>query len=78
MEIKLNPDGFKQVLKSPEVAAELERLAQTIAGRAGEGYEVVAGTRGTSRSRVFVRPATKQAVKDNAENDTLIRALGGG
>lgn len=78
MEVKLNSAGIRELLKSPELMAELERVGQKIASAAGEGYEVEVGSKGTTRGRVFVQPATPEAMRDNAENDTLLRALGSG
>lgn len=78
IEIKINSAGVQAALKGPEVMDFLEAKGTQMAAAAGPGYEVTVGTRGTNRGRVFVQPATKAAAKDNAENDTLLRVLGGG
>ena len=78
IEVKIISAGVQAILKGPEVMDFLEAKAIDIAAECGPGYEVTVGTRGTNRGRVFVQPATNEAAKDNAENDTLLRALGGG
>lgn len=78
IEVKVISAGVQAVLKGPEVMAFLEGRGAEMAAAAGPGYEVTVGTRGSNRGRVFVQPTTKAAIKDNAENDTLLRVLGGG
>lgn len=76
--IQMSNAGVQALLKSSEVQAELSNHAQGIASRAGVGYEVVAGDRGKTRSRVWVVAESYEAMIDNARNATLARALGGG
>lgn len=77
--IKWNLDGFRQIRVAPGVQAHIEQLASEIAARAGDGYEtrpVETGEGRTARARVAVLTATAEARRDNARNQTLIRALG--
>lgn len=36
--IKFNPAGFEEIRRSPKVAAEVNRVAQSVATAAGRGY----------------------------------------
>lgn len=76
--IQMSNAGVQALLKSSEVQSELSSHAQGIASAAGVGYEVVAGSRGQTRTRVWVVAESYEAMIDNARNATLARALGGG
>lgn len=71
------PDVSNQLLKSPEMQAIIREQAEAIAGRAGEGYEVVVKT-GKNRCYANVITATTEARRDNSENNTLLRAVNHG
>lgn len=85
--------GFEQLRRSPPVQREVEHHAERIAAASGRGYEWGArqGEKGPApawnprrgsgyqgRYRAIVYPATRQAVRDNARNNTLVKHLGGG
>lgn len=74
--VVLNSAGIRELLKSSEIQSVLNETAETVARRAGEGYEAVPGTLGKTRANVRVQAATKEANKDNLENNTLLKALG--
>ncbi|MDO5049998.1 MAG: hypothetical protein Q4D87_08980 [Actinomycetaceae bacterium] len=83
MRIEWNDKGFREVLTSPEVAAATEALAKQIASAAGdeEDYSVKrfeGGYGGSPRVMHTVRTATDKARKEQAEDETLTRALYGG
>ena len=75
-EIKWNDAEFIALAKSPKVMAILTDQARQIARRAGDGYEAEAGTRGKTRGRAWARAHTAEAIRENAKNATLLRALG--
>ena len=75
--IKFNSKAIGTLLKDPAVVADLERRAEAIADAAGEGYDAVSSEPHT-RARAAVVTATLAARKDNAENNTLLRALQAG
>jgi len=75
--IRWNHRAFEQIRRDPAVANELRKEADKIADRAGEGYLAVDGN-GRTRSRAAVVTSNAEAIRDNAENNTLLRALGGG
>lgn len=74
--IEWNNAEFIALAKSPKVMAILTDQARQIARRAGDGYEAEAGTRGKTRGRAWARAHTAKAIRDNAKNATLLRALG--
>lgn len=74
--IEWNDSEFIALAKSPKVVAMLTDQARQIARRAGDGYEAEAGTRGKTRGRAWARAHTAEAIRDNAKNATLLRALG--
>ena len=75
IKFKLNSDGVQDLLKGSEMQSILLEKARDVAGRAGEGY--------SSEVRVYKKravgrayAATPEAVRDNYENNTLLKALG--
>ena len=75
VKVVLNRDAVRdQLLKSPEMRGILRELAQGTADRLGEGYaadDYQAQTRVVSR----VTAETRQARKENMENNTILKAL---
>ncbi len=72
--IRLNPSGVRELLRSEEMQLACENQAEIIARKCGEGYEISAYS-GKTRVNVSVRPKTAKAKRDNAENNTLWKAL---
>lgn len=77
VKIELNSEGVRQLLKSPEMMAICQELADDVAVRCGDGYVTSAHT-GVNRVNVSVYTESKDAMKDNAKNNTVLKALGGG
>ena len=73
--LKLNRAGIHALLNSPEISAEVERLAAETAQRAGTGYEASAPHKTGQRVAVNVYPATREAALDNLDNDTLLKVV---
>lgn len=72
--VELNHDGFRALLTSPELAAGLESLAAGIAANAGEGY--AADTYQTpGRVIASAYTATPEAIRNEAKNNTLLKAM---
>ena len=69
---ELNKEGVAQLMKSPEMQAALIGHAKDIKDRAGDGYDVHVGPH---RANVSVRTGTKEAVQDNLDNNTLLKAV---
>ncbi|MCM3907605.1 hypothetical protein [Trueperella bernardiae] len=77
VKVKLNHDQFAAYLKSGPVAGLVGLHARQVAGRAGPGYEASTWA-GDSRVIGSVITATPKAIRSNAKNNTLLRALVGG
>lgn len=75
--IKLNKAGVRELLRSPEVLAELRRRADLIAAAAGDGFEAEATT-GPQRARASIRTGTHAARKAEATDRALTAALDAG
>lgn len=74
---ELNLAGLNEIMKSGEMQAMLDSAARSIAGSAGDGYEVESAHPISFVAIASVRAATKEARKENSENNTLLKALGG-
>lgn len=72
--IELNSSGIKALLKGSEVESCIKSEADRIASRAGTGY--ASDTKQMS-SRVIASTytASDEAMRDNLENNTLLRSI---
>ena len=77
VKFELNRAGVRALLKSGEMANICKEHADRVRGAAGDGYEVTTYT-GRNRVNASVHAETYEARKDNYENNTLLKALGGG
>ena len=77
VKFELNRAGVRDLLRSPEALSVCEGYAANVLGRAGEGYELTTFV-GRNRVNASVHAETYEARKDNYENNTLLKALGGG
>ena len=77
MLVKLNYDGIGELLKSEWAAECCTEIAEDIAMRAGDGYEVSEPHDTGQRVAVNVYADTDEAKADNLENNTLLKAVGG-
>ena len=75
--IELNSRGVAQLLKHPNVQADLARRAAAIASRAGDGMEATAMV-GRTRARASVITATAAARKAEASGRALTASLDAG
>lgn len=74
--VKVNYNGVKELLNSQWAADCCNEIADQVAGRAGDGYEVAAPHHTGQRVAVNVYAATHEAYQDNMENNTLLKAVG--
>lgn len=72
--IELDKKGVSELLNSPEVLADLRSRAERIAAAAGPGM-VVDTFKGHDRVHATVRTDTPEAMKAEAENRALTRAI---
>lgn len=75
--VVLNRAGMRELLRSPEVLADLERRGYAIAAAAGPGHRVESQV-GSTRARVAVITDTFDAARNEAINRTLTSAIGAG
>ena len=71
------PGAFEELLRHPNVAADLTRRAEAVAGAAGglpAGF-VAASGQGATRARAAVITATGRGIRTNARDNTLLRCL---
>ena len=76
VKFKLNYEGVGQLLRSEEMKSVCEGYARNIQSRCGPGYEVTTYT-GPERVNASVRAATIEARRENAKNNTLLKAVRG-
>lgn len=76
VEFKLNINGLRELMKSSAMQSQLESAAQSVASAAGEGYESAVHVPGVVPIATAY-PATPEAVQDNYDNNTLLKALSG-
>lgn len=76
--IKLNEKGIIALLQSKEMQNVLLEQGKSIQSRCGSGYEAESQARiGKKRAIVRVSTVTDKAKRDNMNNNTLLKALGG-
>jgi hypothetical protein len=76
VKFELNRNGVRELLKSPEMMAVCQGYANRALSSLGDGYEVSTMT-GRNRVNAEVRAETFAARKENLENNTILKALGG-
>lgn len=74
VKIELNSAGIREFLLSQEMQALLEERAAEIAGRCGAGYAHDTYLTG-GRAVASAYTESSAAVRDNLENNTLLRSL---
>lgn len=74
MEIKLNSSGIRGLLRSNEMMETIQPAADRVLRKCGTGYQLDPYT-GKGRVNIGVRAVSDDAVKDNFENNTLLKAL---
>lgn len=74
---ELNSAGVRELLKASGVVGECAKLASAAYGRLGDGY-VMEPRNYRDRYGYAIYPSTRAAEKDNLENNSLLKAVGGG
>ena len=72
--IELNSSGIKALLKGSEVESCLKSEAEKISSRAGRGYSTDTKQM-PGRVIASVYTADEDAMKDNLDNNTLLRSI---
>lgn len=82
--IEVVPEGVVEILKSQAVQDRLAQAGEAIASAANaaagldDGFEVVRGTGGKTRTRVFVQTASAEGMRAEATNRALSKSLDAG
>lgn len=79
--IEFNEDAFYELRRAPGVKVDLEARGNRVKSAAGEGYELESrqgAKRDEGRWRVSVVTATPEAMEENQDENTLLRALEAG
>lgn len=77
VEIEINPKGLKELFRSSAIQEICVEVANNVVKNTGfeEGYNVSEWT-GPHRAGATVWCNSKEAIKDNLENNTMLKALG--
>ena len=75
IKVELNHEAVGEMLKSSEMQELIKSYADEIAKRAGEGYASDTYNAG-SRVIASAYTETQEAMEDNLENNTLLKAMG--
>ena len=75
IKVELNHEAVGEMLKSSEMQELIKSYADEIAKRAGEGYTSDTYNAG-SRVIASAYTETEEAMEDNLENNTLLKAMG--
>lgn len=74
VKFELNRAGVRDLMLSPEMQNGLEQLGNAAVGRLGAGYSTNT-YRGKNRVNVEVLAETMEARRENAENNTILKAV---
>lgn len=75
VEFELNINGLRELMKSAEMQTALQEAGDAVASAAGGDYGVrVHAAEYVAIANIY--PDSKEAAKDNYENNTLLKALG--
>lgn len=73
---ELNKSGVRELMQSAEMMAICKEYADNALGILGDGYEVSTHT-GKTRVNASVIATSYEARKENAEDNTILKAVGG-
>lgn len=77
VKVELNSAGIRELLHSTGIQSALMRVGQTVQGRAGANFGVTAVDMPT-RSIVRVSAINREGMKENSEDNVLVKSLYGG
>lgn len=76
--IVLDRNGVRNLMLSSEMMELCAELGSGIMEKLGDGYLMTQYPTGKTRVNVSIMTDSKEARKENAENNTILKALGGG
>lgn len=74
---KWDMSGFKDLRKSPEVAAAISTEVEEVLQKTGDDHYAGGVEDGGNRVRGYVVTADGPGIRDNAKNHTILKAVGG-
>lgn len=74
---ELDRAGVRELMKDPGIVGECETLTAAAYARLGDGY-VMEPRNYPERSGYAIYPESREAEKDNLDNNSLLKAVGGG
>ena len=77
VKVELNRSAVRELLLSDEMMNICHESAMQVQQIAGEGYEITKYT-GKNRVNVSVIATSNEAIQDNLNNNTLLKAVGKG
>lgn len=77
VKIVLDTAGVKELLRSDEAMNICDDIGNNALKSLGEGYEVNT-QKGRNRAITEVKAVYRQTIADNSQNNTILKALGGG
>ena len=75
VKVVLNRSAVRELLQSNAMEAAVKEVADGVASRAGTGYAVDT-RKGKNRANATISAASAAAARDNAKNNTLLKAMG--
>lgn len=75
VKVVLNKESIKEYMKSNEMKAACEERANTARAKLGEGYKVTSMS-GKTRCNASILAESKEAKRENRENNTILKAVG--
>ena len=77
VEIVLNPEGVNELLRRPDTCQMIQEFGDEMVVQLGEGYKNKTGFGAKDgRAHAWVMASSTKAVKDNLENNTILKAMG--
>jgi len=74
IEIELNTEGVRELLRSPQMQAMTDEIAQNALAQLGKGY-AIDSHKGPNRVNSMVYAETKAARKENLKKNTILKAV---
>lgn len=76
LKVKLNKPEVRKLLKSQEMMNACSSVAEKAYSRLGDGYSMKKHV-GVNRVNISIGTSSAKAFKENYENNTILKALGG-
>lgn len=76
VEVKIDSKGARDLMRSEEVMQLCESYANDAMSKLGNGY-LLTSYIGKNRLNVSIKAMTREARRDQYENNTILKAIGG-